>query len=244
LFSRNVSELFLYFGRNELIRLICFKTVNLVEALERQGFDNVVWKALQDTGVGVEKLKEWKLKVVRLIAKSEIKRKNYVEAKTALENAITLTSNDKFLKELNELLADTQKKLAQEKKKEKSMWQNAFKKRSEQKEEDEPPTAQSSSSPTSPMGNSNGGSFSPKAGATNGNDSDEKLKYFDSEMAKFQTNKKVEKKTAQPKPAEETRVWKPDDLFASKYFNTFLFMGTVGVLGTLAFWWSKRHSRL
>jgi hypothetical protein len=92
------------------------------------------------------------------------------------------------------------------------------------------------------MGNSNGGSFSPKAGASNSND--EKLKYFDSEMAKFQTNKKVEKKAAQPKPTEEARVWKPDDLFGSKYFNTFLFMGTVGVLGTLAFWWSKRHSRL
>jgi phage anti-repressor protein len=110
----------------------------LIEAIERQDNSNVVWLALQKAGYTTDKLKDQKLKVLKIIAKSEIQRKNFCEAKDFLESAVKLSTNEKAAKELNELLVDVTKRVKVLEKKEKNMWQNAFKKGKEEPETEVP----------------------------------------------------------------------------------------------------------
>jgi hypothetical protein len=108
------------------------QTTHLIDAIEKQGESNVVWKALQTIGYTAKKLRDQKVKVWRILAKSEMKRQNFEEAISYLKQALAISDSENTTKDLNELLNDVTKKLGQVKKKEKSMWQNAFKKRSEQ----------------------------------------------------------------------------------------------------------------
>jgi tetratricopeptide (TPR) repeat protein len=117
---------------SRLMRFPLSQTTHLIDAIEKQGESNVVWKALQTIGYTAKKLRDQKVKVWRILAKSEMKRQNFEEAISYLKQALAISDSENTTKDLNELLNDVTKKLGQVKKKEKSMWQNAFKKRSEQ----------------------------------------------------------------------------------------------------------------
>jgi hypothetical protein len=97
--------------------------------MEKRIGDSELWVAMVSSGIfNGDKLKDLKVKAWRMIGKSEYSRKNYEEAKKALQSALALVGPGKFQKELADLLADASKKQAVEDKKEKSVWQKAFKK--------------------------------------------------------------------------------------------------------------------
>jgi uncharacterized coiled-coil protein SlyX len=73
-----------------------------------------------------QKLTALKLKALRIIGKAEFEKGDYDDAKSDLEAALRFSEDAKVTKELNDLLQKCQKKIAQQSKKEKSMWKKAF----------------------------------------------------------------------------------------------------------------------
>lgn len=226
------------------------QTIKLIEAIESQDQTNQVWAALQTSGMTIEKLRDQKVKNLRIIAKSEIKRQNFEEAKAAITAAIAINQNETTGKELNTLLSDVTKRLSVLKKKEKNMWQKAFTKGKDDIEETSPLSSPSNQA-------TNGVATSPMNGKSSDSVSEaEKLRDFDLEFAKrFQVANDTPtpaavKKTKSSPPAEQKsssskakdqQLIKIDDLFSSKLVPTYFFIGTFGLLAGLAYWWNGRR---
>ncbi len=171
-----------------------------------------LWKAIIDHGImSYDKMKDLKVKSLRIIGKSELQRKNFLEAKAAFEAAYLLVPTDsKGQKELSELLSEASKKLIVEQKREKNVWQKAFKKGSKgegdlytSKKDDDSQVTNGSSSPETAAPTK----IDPK-------------------------NKDVSK---------ENQLWKAENFFSGHMFGSFVFMGVLGLLGTAAYWWSRRR---
>lgn len=211
-------------------------TINLIEAIEKQDNSNVLLVALQANGTTAEKLKDQKAKVWRIVAKAEVKRQNYEKAQEILKSAIAISSNEKMKKELNDLLVDVTKKLSLVKKKEKSMWQKAFKKGSEEPaEEITPPLSPTKLNPPS----TNGHSFSTSANGISENkinqDVDEGL------------NKLFPQAAKKPKSQKSETKENSQQLITSNWSNSFLNTAFLAVaVGTLLggiFYFSAKRIR-
>lgn len=188
------------------------QSLTLIDALESKIGDSQIWDSMLEKGIMTkEKMKDLKGKAYRIIGKAELKKKNYQEAKSNLKAALTITTNEKMTKELNELLNEATKKLSQEEKKEKSTWQKAFKKGS--KGEGDLYTS------SNPAADAEKSAISPKK---------EALK-----EPKKETTKKNEK--------EEQQLWKPESSLNNSLFGSFVFLGVLGLLGTAAYWWTNRR---
>ena len=135
----------------------------------------------------------------------------WADAKAAFEAAYLLVPTDsKGQKELSELLSEASKKLIVEQKREKNVWQKAFKKGSKgegdlytSKKDDDSQVTNGSSSPETAAPTK----IDPK-------------------------NKDVSK---------ENQLWKAENFFSGHMFGSFVFMGVLGLLGTAAYWWSRRR---
>ena len=190
----------------------------MIEALESKIGDSQIWNSMVEKGImTADKMRDLKGKAYRIIGKAELKKKNYLEAKNNLKSALSYTSNEKMQKELNELLVDATKKNAQEEKKEKSTWQKAFKKGSKGEGDLYTSSQGEDDSAKQPKG-------SPINKDTKKNNSN---------------NSPLKEKDSSKE--NNNQVWKPDNFFSSSLFGTFLFMGTIGLLGTAAYWWSKQR---
>eukprot|EP00599_Poterioochromonas_sp_BG-1_P013979 CAMPEP_0173164124 /NCGR_PEP_ID=MMETSP1105-20130129/20353_1 /TAXON_ID=2985 /ORGANISM="Ochromonas sp., Strain BG-1" /LENGTH=343 /DNA_ID=CAMNT_0014084359 /DNA_START=242 /DNA_END=1274 /DNA_ORIENTATION=- len=210
-------------------------TINLIEAIEKQDNSNVLLVALQANGTTAEKLKDQKAKVWRIVAKAEVKRQNYEKAQEILKSAIAISSNEKMKKELNDLLVDVTKKLSLVKKKEKSMWQKAFKKGSEEPaEEITPPLSPTKLNPPS----TNGHSFTSANGISENKinqDVDEGL------------NKLFPQAAKKPKSQKSETKENSQQLITSNWSNSFLNTAFLAVaVGTLLggiFYFSAKRIR-
>lgn len=188
--------------------------MTLIDAMESKIGNSELWNAIVETGImNLEKMKDMKVKALRIIAKSEIERKNFDLAKTALETALRLSPEAKINKELTDLLADTSKKLAAAEKREKSLWQKAFKKGS--KGEGDLYTSNQEKVDS--------------IKAVSGSKSPEKAKG---------TDKNDSKKNEENK---DNQLWKADNFFRGPIFGSFLFLGVIGLVGSAAYWWSRRR---
>ena len=92
-----------------------------------------LWRKLNEIGVNEDKvLKDWKKKSLFYQGKAELLRRNYTASIDLLESALELVKNDEnyaaSVKELRGLILKAKQQRADESKKEKSTWQNAFKK--------------------------------------------------------------------------------------------------------------------
>jgi hypothetical protein len=173
-----------------------------------------LWKAMVETNVMTfEKMRELKVKALRMVAKSEVHRKNYEQAKIALEVAVPLVAPEvKLHKELNDLLIEVSKKLAAEEKREKNVWQKAFKK----------------------GGKGEGDLY------TSNQDKVPDESKSTPEPLKSPTKEK-ETQDSKKKEEENNQLWKADNFFRGPVFGSFVFMGVLGLLGTAAYWWSRRR---
>lgn len=212
------------------------QTINLIEAIEKQDNSNVLLVALQANGTTAEKLKDQKAKVWRIVAKAEVKRQNYEKAQEILKSAIAISSNEKMKKELNDLLVDVTKKLSLVKKKEKSMWQKAFKKGSEEPaEEITPPPSPTKLNPPS----ANGHSFSISANGISDNkinqDVDEGLNKLFPQAAKKPKSQKSETKEINQQLI--TSNW------SNSFLNTAFLAVAVGTLLGGIFYFSAKRIR-
>ena len=104
-------------GRNTLL---------LIQAIESKLSDSQIWEELVKKGMSKQKLTSLKLKALRIIGKAEFEKGDYDDSKNDLEAALRFSEDAKVTKELNDLLQKCQKKIAQQSKKEKSMWKKAF----------------------------------------------------------------------------------------------------------------------
>lgn len=98
----------------------------LIQAIESKLSDSQIWDELVKKGMSKQKLTSLKLKALRIIGKAEFEKGDYDDAKGDLEAALRFSEDAKVTKELNDLLQKCQKKIAQQSKKEKSMWKKAF----------------------------------------------------------------------------------------------------------------------
>jgi hypothetical protein len=210
------------------------KALVLITTLESRIPSALVWKALVKGGMTLEKLqKSMKKKSLYLIGKAEMSRKLYADAVSSFEQSLSLISGDtsdaymKEIKELKDLIAGAQKEIAAEKKKEKSTWKKAFSKsKKEYAEADQQATAESaSSSPSSPNTH-----HQPQyAGSKNANASTP----LDVSKLKVDTDFLSDTKKSK---RNSTALWNPPPLSSHVVL---LGLGVMGLLGGVAFWWTR-----
>lgn len=114
-----------------------------------------------------QKLTALKLKAYRIIGKAEYEKNDYEAAKSDLEDALKICDDQKTMKELNDLIQRCTKKIAQQSKKEKSLWKKAFETNNKVPDDDEP-----LSLPTTPT-RANPSSFSKNSSTSKGSSKDE-----------------------------------------------------------------------
>jgi tetratricopeptide (TPR) repeat protein len=131
-------------GRNTLL---------LIGAIESKMSESMIWEELQKKGMTIQKLTSLKLKAYRIVGKAEMEKNDIEAAKSDLEAALSVCDDPKLTKELTDLIQRCTKKLAQQSKKEKSMWKKAFD--TNNKIPDDEPI----SSPNSPVGPLKSSSF-------------------------------------------------------------------------------------
>jgi uncharacterized coiled-coil protein SlyX len=187
----------------------------------------------------MEKLREQKVKAWRIIAKAEIKRQNFEEAERILKSSIAICVNDKTAKELNDMLVDVTKKLDQVKKKEKSMWQKAFKKGSDESIASDVP-----SPAVSPKRQNSSSESSLKAPSSSAAKIEQPLDIVDAEMKKlkekYNSANPSSKKPSKPESNDNDGVNKPEDQVTK--FITYSVVGiAVGAVIILAFNFFKRR---
>lgn len=178
-----------------------------------------VWKELEKRNFNLQKLLDMRLKSLRVLVKAEIKKGDFEEAKKDAEAALALEYNSKGREEMEAFLADCNKRIAIQNKKEAKAWKKAFSgKVSIVDEEEERRLAQGSSSQQS----------SPEKSASHKNNGDKRQK------ASTNSNKKDK---------DETYEDDNNSLISANnsYFVPLLCLGVVGVVGTVAYWMSRRR---
>lgn len=158
----------------------------LIEALMGRMPNSEVWKALQEQGMDLNQLLDWRRKSLIFMGKARLLQGDYEEAKNALETAKKSTNqSDKLFAELTDLLAKAQAKLTEEKKRAKQTWSKAFKKNATEKVEEvsdasasPSPTKSSGTSSTSAGAGTNGAKKPAKKASKKGTDGEEDKNNF------------------------------------------------------------------
>lgn len=184
-----------------------------MEALENSPADSLVIKSLSENGFTAEKLKDLKVKSLRVMGKAELKRNNFQEAKQVIDKAIGYSTNEKSTKELSDILIEATKRLQEEKKREKSIWQKAFKK---------------------------GENSNTELYATVEIDKKDRESLI--ETKKNSMEKTSRKLPETEKKLSNDTVTKSISSYSwyNSLFNTFLLLGGIGAFGTFVWFWRKR----
>jgi hypothetical protein len=186
--------------------------MTLLDALENSPADSLVVKSLSENGFTAEKLKDLKIKALRVMGKAELKRNNFQEAKSVIEKAISYSTNEKSLKELSDILSEATKRLQDEKKREKNIWQKAFKK---------------------------GGNSNTELYATVEFDRKEPEP---TTVTKKTNPKEKSSPLTEIKPDTDSVAKPASSYsWYNSIFNTFVLLGGIGVFGTFVWFWRKRR---